>query len=992
MTALPDAEARRLALDPRRSLCVVAPAGSGKTELLTRRFLGLLATAREPEEILAFTFTRKAAAEMRERLLQHLSAAELEAAAVGDSGGTGAVAASAADEAMVLARAALARDRERGWELLRNPSRLSVQTIDSFCAWLAAQLPVLSALGGVLAISVDEAGARREAAQLLLDELERGGELGAALEVLLEREDNNVEVVLQLCGDMLARRDHWLPLVSYGDAAGHGSAAHRARAALAAARRQLWREHAAAARDLLGAALPSLGPLLAAAACTLRERGARRAPAPALVALAGAAEEDALAAECHRLLCAPQPRAEDEPRAAAVWAAVSALLLDAKGQWRRRVDATQGFPPAAAAAKQSLGALLDDLRGRESEPLLAMSRLPGAAVEDSEWRALAAVQLLLWHSAARLELVFAERREIDYIGKAMAAVRALGAGDDAPSELAMALGCRLRHILVDEFQDTSHSQFQLLERLVAGWAEHNESDPQAPCTLFAVGDSMQSCYAFRNADPRLFQRLQDRGINGLALETVALSANFRSRAELIDWVNACFGPLFGQRRHASRGAVPYCPATAVRGGGGAVAEVCCEQLAYGEGLALSTQAEAERAEAERVLHWIESARAEQPAGSIAVLVRSRSHLGALLPTLARAGLSWSAEAMEPLAARPAVRDLAALTQALADPADRLAWLAILRAPWCGLGHAALQQLVSGGRQLLWQRCLACAGSQSGLATAEQRRLARFVEALSPAMARRARVPHAELTESAWLALGGPACFLPGVDQAQDVAALFALLRELGREPQAAELQWRLERLYAAPAGDGRLQLMTIHNAKGLEFDTVILCGLHRRPRHDEPPLMCWESRHFDGAGDGCGAAVAVRVAPTGWRWRGRALRLSAGRGARARLVGGEAPALCGIHACHPPIAAVGLRRSGSRAGGWQPAATAVAIAGAARELHDGERSRVAGKWWGRTYGGGGGGRRRCPRWRSARSATAHRQLAAPVLGAGRSRAVCRQPR
>ncbi len=421
MEALTDAKARRCALDPRRSLCVVAPAGSGKTELLTRRFLRLLATVQEPEEILAFTFTRKAAAEMRERLLQYLSAADK-----WEAGGSQAV-----DEAMVLARAALDRDRELGWELLHNPSRLAVQTIDSFCAWLAAQLPVLSALGGAMTISTDEAACRREAAQLLLDELERGGELATALELLLEREDNDVEGVLKLCADMLERRDHWLPLISYHrGSAGADSQEQRVRTALEDARRHLWREHAAAARALLSSVLDRLAPLLATAARTLHQRGVRRAaaPAPVLVALASAIEPEALSSECFRLLHASPPQVEDECRAAAVWAAVCALLLNAQGQWRRRVNITMGFPPDAVIDKQALLDLLAELRELDSEPLQAMAQLPGVAIEETEWRALAAVQLLLWHSAARLELVFGERREIDYIGKAMAAVRALGLG------------------------------------------------------------------------------------------------------------------------------------------------------------------------------------------------------------------------------------------------------------------------------------------------------------------------------------------------------------------------------------------------------------------------------------------------------------------------------------------------------------------------------------------------------------------------------------
>ena len=105
----PDAAERARALDPRRSFIVQAPAGSGKTELLIRRYLALLAVVDDPEEIVAITFTRKAAAEMRQRVLKKLA--------------------------------------EAGDPLAQNPARLRIQTIDSLCASLTRQMPILSKFG-----------------------------------------------------------------------------------------------------------------------------------------------------------------------------------------------------------------------------------------------------------------------------------------------------------------------------------------------------------------------------------------------------------------------------------------------------------------------------------------------------------------------------------------------------------------------------------------------------------------------------------------------------------------------------------------------------------------------------------------------------------------------------------------------------------------------------------------------------------------------------
>jgi len=135
-----DALARDRASDPRRSVLLQAPAGSGKTTVLTERLLRLLSEVDQPEEILAITFTRKAAAEMRARVLKALR---------------GEIDATSAQGARMrkFADAALARASARGWDLAQDPGRLRIQTIDSFNFRLATQLTVTAKAGGSLLIT-----------------------------------------------------------------------------------------------------------------------------------------------------------------------------------------------------------------------------------------------------------------------------------------------------------------------------------------------------------------------------------------------------------------------------------------------------------------------------------------------------------------------------------------------------------------------------------------------------------------------------------------------------------------------------------------------------------------------------------------------------------------------------------------------------------------------------------------------------------------------
>src|ERR1700761_3958533 len=204
----PDHEARRRALDVRLSAIVEAPAGSGKTGLLLQRYLKLLAEGgvSRPEEILAITFTRKATAELRERVLEQLHAAA--------SGAPVAVDASDFQrETRVLAESVLAVDARLGWRLLEQPQRLRIRTIDALCAEIARTLPLLSGSGTSQPVDSAES-LYREAARRTL--LELGGAdklLNDALHTLLLHRDDNLTDCEALLARMLEQRQQWGELI-----------------------------------------------------------------------------------------------------------------------------------------------------------------------------------------------------------------------------------------------------------------------------------------------------------------------------------------------------------------------------------------------------------------------------------------------------------------------------------------------------------------------------------------------------------------------------------------------------------------------------------------------------------------------------------------------------------------------------------------------------------------------------------------------------------
>jgi ATP-dependent exoDNAse (exonuclease V) beta subunit len=785
-----DHVARQAALDPERSFIVQAPAGSGKTGLLTQRFLRLLATAGHPEEIVAITFTRKAAAEMRGRILQALAAARRPEPAEPWERQT-----------WRLAAAALSHAEAQGWNLLENPQRLRVRTIDSLCQYLARQMPLSSGFGEPPRVEEDARLLYRAAARSALAELEAESELGVALARLLRELDNNLDALHGLLSDMLERRDQWLPILLQPNP-----------------------------REAIEQALQAV----VAAQLEAVQRAIPAGHGAELARLARYAADQvdaghALSA-CRELRSLPPAT----PAGLPAWSALADLLLTQQGAWRRSVDKRCGFPPGAGAAglaKQDMLGLLDSLRSDEALAALLheVRRLPDPVYPDHEWAMIEALFTVLRGAAAHLRLVFREQGRVDFSETALAAQEALG-GELEPTELALRLDYRLRHLLVDEFQDTSQSQHELLQGLTAGW------QPGDGRTLFLVGDPMQSIYRFRKAEVGLFLDAWEGALGQVPLEPLQLTVNFRSERGVVDWVNQQFRQVLPAVADKRKGAVPYAASEAFR--------------PAGNGTAVNLHPFIGRddvAEAALVVKLIRAAQAEQPDGTVAVLVRSKAHLDHLIGALRGAELSYQAVEIGALAQRPAVLDLLSLTLALLHTGDRVSWLALLHGPLCGLTLADLHELAGGDSEDDGAPVSAWLVDESRLARLSEDGRSRATACaglLQAALDERGRRPLRDGVEGAWLALGGPAC-LADEAAAEDVEVFFRLLQEIdgSAEPLTPErVREGVDALFSLPdpRGNPRLQLMTIHKAKGLEFDTVILPGLGKPTQGDRRKLLYWQ--------------------------------------------------------------------------------------------------------------------------------------------------------
>jgi ATP-dependent helicase/nuclease subunit A len=804
MVELGDAVAREHAIAAGGSVLVQAPAGSGKTTLLAQRYLRLLATVDAPERVLALTFTRRAAQEMRERVMQALHAAGLPQCPVAMNPRTWALGVAAQRHTAAL-----------GLDLLKHPSRLRIETIDAFNAWLAGQLPITAGAGARLNLVEDAKLLYEQAARRALAH-ENADQFGTAVDRVLALDDQRWHSLVELIARMLPSRDRWLPLL-----AGHLQATSALDAdQLRHVRRQLDEDlgllvsrtlrlaHEAVGRERLHA-LAALAHAAALRLDAVDVGGVRGVPDVPLQAWRTQASElGTVASDIAR------------------WRGLAQLLLTKDGAYRKQLTKKEGFPPKCADKAVMLGAI-EELE-RDPAVLRALNEirvLPDPAYDDPQWGRVREVAQVLVLAAAELEQVFRETGAVDFPAVSMAALRALGRAD-APTDLSLRLDYKLQHILVDEFQDTSSAQLELIKLLTAGWQRGDER------SIFCVGDPMQSIYGFRQAEVRAFLELAEEGVGDVQFEVERLRSNFRSAAPLVEWINACFAQVLPRVDDRERGAIAFRRSEAA-------------MQDHGDAAVSLRGFTNRREEADAVADLIAERSAAHPNWRIVVLVRAKSHAHAIAQSLRRRAIAFRAVDIEPLQQRPVVRDLVMLICALNHLGDRTAWLSILRAPWMGLTLADLW-VIARGSEVVWES-LGDDGVSSRLTDDGRARCERFRRIVDEALQRRGGTSLTRWVEQTWLALGGPSCAQADEDL-EHAHAVFARLRQLEERglPDAAELAASFDGLFAAHRAPSLVEIMTIHKAKGLEFDLVVVPALDRDIARNRDQLLLSHEFARDG--------------------------------------------------------------------------------------------------------------------------------------------------
>lgn len=797
---------RQSALNTRASILVEAPAGSGKTGLLILRYLRLLAdiSVEQPEQVLAITFTRKATAEMKTRVSSALEKARTGPPPVGDE----------TDHKVQLHHTALRvleRDELLGWHLLDNPSRFNIRTIDSVCTELARSMPVIAGAGALQQPVEDGSPLYAEAAARTLRLL--GGDdavLNDDIRTLLHHRDGNLADCERLLAEMLALREQWGHIVPLTGDLTDQRLDEETRPKLEAAIAKVICAELEKLFQLLGRdAAGTLGRLAAEMAMLEPHASASINP--------------------YRPCASLQAHPELTEAALEAWQAMLTLLVTGSGSFRAVGGITTRFLKVLFEKhhKERLIALIEYLQNDElAAQIKNVLSLPSPTYSVEQWQVMKSLFRLLRTAMVELQLLFAERGECDFSELSLAARAALDHDAEAAT-LAAGLGMRLQHLLVDEMQDTSTSQYDLLEKLTEGWDGVSQ-------TVFLVGDPKQSIYLFRQARvERFLQTMTSARLGSIPLQVLRLSTNFRSQHHLVNAFNQVFTPVFAGDSITYTPAEPFLDPK--------------DENAFRWNTSLSPDTAASAPgkqhakEQTRLFARQIAAIAKTESGTKAVLVRDRKHLLEVIAAFREERIPYRAVEIDSLAERIEVLDLLALTRALLHPADRPAWFAILRAPWCGLPLADLHLLAGQDdpafRHLPVPRLLETRTSLLPSNSAE--RAQRLWTTIRAALAERGTQPTSRWIERTWRSLGGDLGLT--LEALANAAAYFQLIDNLEASgTPLASLPGRLRKLYATPEHHPEaVDLLTIHKSKGLEWDVVFVPALERKSATTSSRALNW---------------------------------------------------------------------------------------------------------------------------------------------------------
>ena len=787
-----DKHSRETALDTTKSFVVQAPAGSGKTELLIQRYLKLLSIVNQPEEIIAITFTNKAANEIKQRILNALTNAKRK------------IIPKKNHEVLTsqFATCALKRSKQKNWNLIMTSQRIKVMTLDSLCSEIVSMAPISSNFGlnKTLIANHELTEIYKQSSISALNIFFDSKSYRKDAEVILNHLDANIDKYADYMAQMLVMREQWSFLIGRG--AGNDKA------------------FSARLRKSLELNIQKTISLYIE---NLNDSFPEKTLKDMYPIFDYLSEENDL---FMKILHEHRYSSMNNYHYVRYWRAIADLLITNSGSWRKRIDASIGIPPSEKNLKNQLTNIIRSLQSNEvlNKKLFELKSIPEPLYNDGQWEVLLSLLRLLPIVIAELKTIFTKNNICDYTEISDSAIKSISDEDD-PSDLSLIMDYKIKHILLDEAQDTSQRQYQFIKNLINGW-EQNDGR-----TLFFVGDPMQSIYRFRNARVSLFLSISKKGIGSLSPHNLVLTNNFRSGGILVENFNKIFSTIFPEKLNIHDGSVNYTKSFPMP-----------DLLNKGSFNIHPLFNESHAREAEYVVSLVAN-KINESNGSIALIVRSRLHLIEILKELRSKNIKYSALELDKLTDVPEIIELIAITRALANRDDRAAWIAILRSPLVGLTWKEILSISSvDDHEDIWS-ILEKNNTRNSLSSESVKALDRFCMVMKKNIVGDGISSLRDRIERIWYALDGLVLTQdPG--QLDNVKLFLNIIEDIEvggtiEDPASLELILDQYRVSSPKDNDSQVNIMTIHKSKGLEFDHIIIPSLGRSIKPPEKTLINW---------------------------------------------------------------------------------------------------------------------------------------------------------
>jgi len=748
-----DQKTREEVINPESSFLVQAPAGSGKTTTLARRILHLLTVVEDPKEIIAISFTNKAAAEMHEKVLEQYKEPK-----------NGKV-----------VKKIKARAREHKWDE-GFMDLLEIMTIDSLASKITRQAPLLSKS---LFMNITEDP--HEIYETVVNETMKDNEQLANLFPFLNHDYQKIKK--QLIAE-LEIRDQWKDDIYY------------------------YKNNPTKIEDKT-------------------KKYYAKEIKDWVIKLRGFFKKDQIE-DIKSIQSYLNPNFSEQESSIDFWLIFRDLIMTKDGKVRKRFGPNEGF------IKNKEGIFY-------KEKLLKILNYPNINnilkdlnnviyeenITDILPTKIHTVAILLSDLELNLQEQFMLRGELDYTQVVENAIVTL-----SETDVAILFDDNVSHILIDEFQDINKLQEKFLKLLTDNFSGNPGK------SFFAVGDPMQSIYRFRKAEVEIFNTLQKTEKFGdIRIKACKLEVNFRSNRKIIKWLNDVYKHAFGEINDMDKGLISYhssCESleTVKKKGDGVKFHILKNKKKH-----IYTE---QQKEAQYIFQTILKIREAKKDTEIVVLARNRSHLRALLTLMRRDDFPIEATEIDSIEYNQSFQDILCLTKALYNLNDRVSWIGILRAPWCGLKLEDLTCLFETNESETPWSIINTPSIVKHLTNDGQKRLAFLKNVISKSIQFRGRVAHRFFIESIWRQLLGQKTIVD-TDDIERIDKFFDLVDQ-SSSPLSIDFE-RLERLIEDLKTNNKstdpnpVRFFTIHKAKGDQFECVIIPGLGRIPKADDHSLI-----------------------------------------------------------------------------------------------------------------------------------------------------------